>query len=317
MDCSILVLRNGKSGEIGKAIDLTNSTSIPPLASWTDLQPQLDKPWSILSDVERSIMNKMETLGTPMKEWDITINYGIKTGYNKAFIIDDATRQTLIDEDPNSAEIIKPVLRGRDIKRYKAKWAGLWLIDIHNGYNKVPAINIDDYPRIKTHLDKFYPHLKKRQDQGKTLYNLRSCAYYEDFAKEKLFWMDMSGNGRFAYSKTEIYCRNDGYMIVGNSLKYLCTVLNSNLVYYFMKQTATTLGNHAFRWIKVFVETIPIPKISTAEQQPFIQLVDKILSAKETNPSADTSKQEAEIDKLVYGLYDLTEREIELVENLK
>ena len=320
VDTNILIARNGISDETGRAVDmdkLSNKNFPPETNLWGELHTQGEKPWRALSTISQSILGKIETLGTPLKEWDITINYGIKTGYNKAFIIDDATRQTLIDEDPNSAEIIKPVLRGRDIKRYKAKWAGMWLIDTHNGYNDVPAINIDDYPRIKTHLDKFYPHLKKRQDQGKTLYNLRSCAYYEEFAKEKLFWMDLTDKGRFAYAKEEMYCNNTVFMLTGISLKYLCAFLNSNMAFWFMHNTASTSGMGLTRWIVFTVETIPIPKISTTEQQPFIQLVDKILSTKEANPSADTSKQEAEIDKLVYGLYDLTETEIKLLENLK
>ena len=123
-------------------------------------------------------MNKMQSIRTPLKEWDVKINFGIKTGLNKAFIIDDATKERLAKEDPQSAAIIKPVLRGRDIRRYQANRAKFWLIYARNGYNDVPAANVDDYPAAKNHLDKFYPQLAKRQDQGNTPYNLRHCAYH-------------------------------------------------------------------------------------------------------------------------------------------
>ena len=110
----------------------------------------------------------------------------------------------LIAEDARSADIIKPVLRGKDIQRYRAQWAGRWLIDTHNGYGSVPAVDIGEYPAIKTYLDEFYPQLERRQDKGRTPYNLRNCAYHAVFNKEKLFWMDMSDRGRFAYSDLEM-----------------------------------------------------------------------------------------------------------------
>ena len=123
--------------------------------------------------------------GTPLKEWDVTINRGITSGCNDAFIIDAETKDSLITTDANSAEIIKPVLRGRDIQRYRARWADKWLIDTHNGYGDVPAIDIDAYPAIKAHLNGYYQRLQRRQDKGRTPYNLRNCAYHENFAKEK------------------------------------------------------------------------------------------------------------------------------------
>ena len=323
VDTSVLIARSGKSDEIGKAVDMDrlpdtgthHYSPLPPDESqWGELRPNGAMPWSILSPVEQSVMDKMEAVGTPLKEWDVTINYGIKTGYNDAFVIDDATRQALIAEDPKSAEIIKPILRGRDIQRYQAEWAELWLIDLHNGYGDVPAVNMDDYPAIKNHLDGFYPQLKKRQDKGRTPYNLRNCAYHEDFAKEKLFWMDMSNRGRFAYSDSEMYCNNKGFIMTGESLKYLCALLNSALITWLMKNTARTTGVGLTQWEKFAVERLPIPQIPAAKQRPFVRLVDSILEAKDADPQADTSELEAEIDRLVYGLYGLTAGEIGAVE---
>ena len=317
VDSSILITRHGKHNETGRAVDMDRlpDKDFPPAENrWGTFQPQREKPWSTLSGIEQSIMDKMEAAGTPLKEWDVSINYGIKTGYNDAFIIDNATRQALIAKDPKSADIIKPVLRGRDIQRYQAKWTNLYLIDTHNGYGNVPAINIDNYPAIKNHLNRFYPQLKRRQDKGRTPYNLRNCAYHEEFTKEKLFWMDMSNRGKFVYSEKEMYCNNKGFMMTGKSLKYLCAMLNSTPITWLMKNTARTTGMGLMQWEKFVVERLPIPKISTTEQRPFINLVNSILKAKAANPKADTTKQEAEIDRLVYDLYGLIANEIAAVE---
>ena len=317
VDSSILIARCGKHDETGKAVDMDRlpDKDFPPAENrWAMFRPQGEKPWSTLSVIEQSIMDKMETSGTLLKDWDVKINRGITTGLNDAFIIDDETKEALIKDDPKSAKILKPVLRGRDIQRYRAKWADLYLIDTHNGYGNVPAININNYPAIKNHLNKFYPQLKRRQDKGRTPYNLRNCAYHEEFTKEKLFWADMANVGRFAYSDKETYCNNKGYILTGNSLKYLCAVLNSSLITWLIKNTAATTGMGLTEWTIVTVERIPIPKTSPTEQRPFINLVNTILKAKAANPKADTAEQEAQIDQLVYKLYGLTEEEITAVE---
>ena len=120
--------------------------------------------WTILSPIEQSIKEKIATFGTPLKEWDIRINFGVKTGFNKAFIIDSAKKDELIAADPKSAEIIRPILRGRDISRCYYRAPELWLINTHNGIKdkKIPPININDYPAIKIHLDQVYDSLSKR-----------------------------------------------------------------------------------------------------------------------------------------------------------
>ena len=318
VDTSVLIVREGSGNATtcdSVDMDKLDATDFPPDASlWGQTRPDGEKPWSILSHADTVFMDKMEGKGNAAERVDVAINYGIKTGYNEAFIIDDAVRQALIAEDSRSAEIIKPILRGRDIQRYRAKWAGLWLIDTHNGYGNVPAVNIDNYPAIKSRLDGFYPRLEKRQDKGRTSYNLRNCAYHAEFAKEKLFWMDLTEQGRFAYEEGEMFCVNTVYMVSGQSIKFLCAILNSNLINWFMRNTAVTSGMGVTRWFSISVETIPIPKIPAAEQRPFIRLVDSILSAKADDPAADTGEQEAEVDRLVYELYGLTEEEISTVE---
>ena len=319
VDTSVLLLREGRASGPLPAVDvdhLSNGDFPPKESVWGQVFPDADAPWTILSHLERSVLDKMREKGTPLCEWGISINNGIKTGYNKAFIIDDSTRRMLVDEDPSSADIIEPILRGQDIKRFRAKWAGLWLIGTHNGYGNVSAIDAEDYPAIKAHLDRFYPQLEKRQDQGKTPYNLRSCAYYGEFAKEKLFWMQMSGSGRFSYAGVGMYSNQKAFMVTGSSLKYLCGLLNSNLSTWFMKNNGVTTGMGLVQWDKFSVGRLPIPKITAAQQRPFVLLVDSILEAKAVNPDADTSEQEGEIDWLVYDLYGLTDEEVAAVVEL-
>ena len=136
----------------------------------------------------------MRTQGVPLSEWNLSINYGIKTGFNDAFIISTEKKDELIAADPKSAEIIRPILRGRDIKRYNYSFANLWLINVHNGVKnkKIPPISINDYPAIKAHLDQFYSKLAKRADKGDTPYNLRNCVYMNEFSKQKIVYREIS-----------------------------------------------------------------------------------------------------------------------------
>ena len=320
VDSSIILSREGTSGEqsprLVDAIDIEKVTSpdgrdevFPPAPEqWGQVRIDYGVPWSILSHTEQRIMDKILDVGTPLKEWDIEIYRGITTGLNQAFIIDNQTKDALVAEDPRSAEIIKPVLRGRDIRRYQAQWARLWLIDCHNGYGDVPAIDIHDYPAVKDHLDGYYTQLEKRYDKGRTLYNLRNCAYHGNFSRQKLFWADMAETGRFAFSDEEIYCNNKGYIMTGESLKYLCAILNSSLIAWWVMNTAATTGLGLTEWTIVTVERLPIPKVSPDRQALFIHTIDRILHR--SNSKVDTAEMEAKLDTLVYTLYGLNDKEV-------
>ena len=323
VDASVLLVREGGQALRLPAVDMDNldgGTFPPPQKRWGEARPDGEAPWSILSAVEWRVLDKMKARGTPLRDWDVRINYGIKTGYNAAFIIDDDTRDLIIHEDPRSAEIIKPVLRGRDIRRWRARWARKWLIDTHNGYaaghDRVPAIDVRDFPAVKRHLDLFFLTLERRQDQGRTPYNLRDCAYHEDFVREKLFWMDMSPEGRFAYSDTEEYCNNKGFMMSGKSMKYLSAILNSTLTTWFMKNTSRTTGMGLLQWEKFATERIPIPLCSASDQAVLVDLVDRAVSKKVADRGSDTFEEERQIDRRVYELYGLNRQEIAAVERV-
>ena len=232
---------------------------------------------------------------------------------NEAFIIDNETKEALVAEDPRSAEIIKPVLRGRDIQRYRAEWAGRWLIAAHNGYGDVPPVEIDDYPAIKDFLDGHYEMLAKRYDKGKTPYNLRNCAYHADFLKEKLFWIDLADEGRFSYVDRAMFAVNSVYMLTGSSVKFLCAVLNSKLITWFVNHTAVTSGMGATRWFGYVVEAIPVPEAAEPARFELEQITSLVLEAMHVQSISDTCDREQQLNRLVYELYGLTEDEIRAI----
>ena len=225
--------------------------------------------WVILSDIEQRIKAKIEAIGTPLKDWDINIYRGILTGFNDAFIISKSKKDEILancrtpEERKKTDEIIRPILRGKDIKRYGYDFADLYLINTHNGVKEkgIKRINIEDYPAIKAHLDSYYPQLEARADQGDTLYNLRNCAYIEDFSKQKIIYPDISEKLNFQIIEEEIYFNNTIYFITSETedLDYLLKFLNSNLIDWYYKTLSVQLGEKAVRMFTIYVLNIPIP----------------------------------------------------------
>ena len=280
--------------------------------------------WVILSPIEQSIKRKIEAVGTPLKDWGVNIYRGILTGCNEAFIIDEARRTEILSwcrcaaDRKRTDALIRPILRGRDIKRYGYNWAGLYLIATHNGYGKTPRIDITDYPAIKKHLDTHLSEISKRSDKGDTPYNLRNCAYMDDFAKPKIVWADLARTGNaFIYDEDGFTSPNTTYLIASNDtcmLKYLIGILNSKVILRYLDWISAKLDETGWRWLKQYVELFPIPNAS-AEKPDIVRLVDEVLAAKKTNPSTDISSAERGIDAAVYRLYGLTAEEIAAVEN--
>ena len=243
---------------------------------------------------------------------------GITDGVlNKAFIIDNRTKEALVAEDPRSSEIIKPVLRGQDIRRYRANWEGMWLISTFPAAN----LNIDDYPAVEKHLlscgkarleqaGRTLPNgTKSRKKTRHSWFELQdTCAYHANFQQPKLFWADMAKVGRFAFSERETYCNNKGYILTGESLKYLCAVLNSSLITWWVANTAATTGMGLTEWTIVTVERLPIPKVSIDKQGAIVGIVDRILEGRDSE--TDVRELEGQIDRMVYSLYGLTPAEI-------
>ncbi len=281
------------------------------------------------------LRDKMESVGTPLKDWDIQINYGIKTGANEAFIITTEKREEILnacktqEERKRTETLIKPILRGKDIKRYSYEWAGEWVINTHNGYTsnlkfKIPPIDIEKYPATKAHLDSHYDTIATRSDQGDTPYHLRNCAYLEDFEKEKIVYGEIVQEPRFYLDNGEcelgyFYAEATSFILTGEHLHYLLGMLHSKLITFAFKTfyAGGGLGESGYRYKKAFIERLPIPKITLQNQELAHKITDcakAILEAKEKDSKANTQELEKEIDALVYQLYNLTDEEIKTIE---
>ncbi len=274
------------------------------------------------------LRDKMESVGTPLKDWDIQINYGIKTGANEAFIITTEKREEILnacktqEERKRTEALIKPILRGKDIKRYSYEWAHLWVINTHNGYtsnlkSKIPPIDIEKYPAIKAHLDSHYDTIATRSDQGDTPYHLRNCAYLEDFEKEKIVYpCIMAKEPCFVYEEKGFYAPAPANIVTGDKIeiKYITALLNSKCIYFAMRKFY--MGGGIEGELKTNnLEKIPIPKITPQNQELADKITDcakQILALKEKD--ANTQQLEKEIDALVYQLYNLTDEEIKTIE---
>ena len=220
--------------------------------------------WVILSDIEQRIKAKIEAIGIPLKEWDISINYGIKTGFNDAFIINGEKRAELIAQDPKSAEIIRPILRGRDIKRYGYDWKDLYIIEARL-VTDIPK----NYPAVCKHLEQFKGKGKLGDNSTTKVFKRPWWAwmqepvnYWGDFSKQKIVYPDISEKLNFQIVEGEIYFNNTIYFITSETenLDYLLKFLNSNLIDWYYKTLSVQLGEKAVRMFTIYVLNIPIPK---------------------------------------------------------
>jgi len=346
VDSAVTIFRKIRAGENSKFDFLASSTINLKTQKFIKIpQSTLNETnFTFLDKSKFELKSKIEKVAKPLKDWGVNINYGVKSGLNEAFIIDSETRDKILstcigDEREQTQKLIRPILRGRDIKRYDYEWAGLWLINIHNGYGTEPRINIDNFPKLKLYLDKFEPKLSKRSDKGATPYNLRNCAYLEEFEKEKILCARMVQSPKFAYDTNNNIPDNTAYCITGENLKFLLAFLNSTGVYKIFNFFYA--GGGLEGEIKINrLEILPIPQITPQNENlanEIINLVDEILKAIEKiklyekhmptltldekleakeNIDALNDKIKAsdeKMDKLVFELYELTSDEIALI----
>ena len=341
VDTNILIIQKAANQNQLRAITLQKEDKNDITRSLTQkgvvLSNLSQDAWFIGSSAEQRLKEKIERIGKPLKDWDVNIYCGIKTGLNKAFIRTTEERNEILDNCKDEAErrrtkaIIKPILRGRDIKRYYYEWADLWVI----GTFPALHLNIENYPALKKYfLDNFdvrqleqsgkkYPELgfNARKKTGNKWFETQDpIAYYPEFEKEKVVWASVNSKYSFCILPAGLYFNNAVFMITNGPIKYFCALSNSKLIRYFLTFLFSSEDNYTYG-SKENMENLPFPPI-TPENKPIVSqieaLVDKILAAKKENPQAKTSKYEKEIDNLVYQLYDLTEEEIKIVEgNIK
>ncbi|MUU49534.1 class I SAM-dependent DNA methyltransferase [Helicobacter pylori] len=287
------------------------------------------------------LRDKMENIGTPLKDWGIQIYRGILTGCNEAFIIPTEKRDEILkncddlqkdekgmSERERTIELIKPILRGKDIKRYSYEWADLWVIATFPSLK----LDIDDYPSLKTYLSQFRPRIDQSGEKGcrkKTsnqwFETQDTIAYHGDFEKEKIVYGEIVQEPRFYLDNGEcelgvFYAEATSFILTGEHLRYLLGMLHSKLITFAFKTfyAGGGLGESGYRYKKAFIERLPIPQITTKNQELADKITDyaeQILKSKAKDPKANTQELEKEIDALVYQLYNLTDEEIKTIED--
>ena len=320
VDTNILLFANGKNQHktLCAVTNKSNKDDLKQLSDFVRLNGSICRfsssdSWVILSPIEQSIKNKIESVGVPLRDWDINIYRGVLTGYNDAFIIDTAKREEILanckteDERKRTAELIRPILRGRDIKRYGYDWAGLWLINTHNGVKgKYPPIDIRDYPAVKQHLDLYWDKIEKRDDKGITPYNLRNCAYMDDFNKPKVMWKIIGCNINFCYDEKRYICNNAVDIMTGKRERLIQFVglMNSKLFDWYLK--LTTEAEVQGGGIQLYVTTLE----KTLLKLDFPQSLTDIIYKRTNKMVADT-----DVDNAIFDAYLLTEDERNFIIN--
>jgi len=279
-----------------------------------------DSGWTLSDQSVQNLLEKLRRAGKPLGEYvNGKIYYGIKTGLNEAFVIDAATRERLIAEDPKSAEVIKPFLAGRDIKRYQVPTNDKYLIFTRRG------IKIEKFPAIKKYLEQFKERLTPKPKDFKGEWQGRkegsyqwfeiqdSVDYFIEFEGTKIIYPNICKRPEFTFDENGIYT-NQKCFIISSSDLFLVGYLNSSVDFFLFREILPKLRGDFFEPSSIFFSKFPVPLASESQKGQITSLVTRILAAKRADPQADTSAWEAEIDALVYGLYGLTEEEIRIVE---
>ena len=260
--------------------------------------------WTLAAGKVQELLAKIKQRGRPLGDYvNGIIFYGIKTGLNEAFVIDQATRDRLIADDPRSAEIIKPFLAGRDIKRYQQPKSDKYLIFIQRG------LKIDDYPGVHRHLLNFKQKLEKKAGTNKWFELQASPGDFRKFEEVKIMYPDISKNLNFILDTEGHYSVNTVYNI-GSDSKGLLGFLNSKLFLFYFQTISNSIRGGYLRFFTEYMKDCPVLN-GLEKLEPF---VEKILEIKKLDPASDTSELELEIDKMVFEMFNLTEEEIELIE---
>ena len=280
--------------------------------------------WTILSSIEAAIKQKIEAAGIRLKDWNVRINRGILTGCNEAFIISGDKRNELISQNPKSAEIIRPILRGRDIKRYSYEHADLWLISTFPSRH----YDIENYPAVKEHLLSFgiqrleqtgAKHIvdgievkARKKTSNKWFETQDSISYWDDLSMQKIVWGEISDKPKFAIDVDgEYYPEATTFLMTGEHLKYLLCFLNSTLSEYFFAKYGTTTGMGTLRWKKYLIELLPIPEPTPDKEAIITHLLDKLLQS-----NGNDHCLIEQINQEIYKLFGLTSEEVNFIEEM-
>ena len=289
------------------------------------------KSWVASSGIEAQIKAKIEANGIPLKEWNVKIFRGVLTGFNEAFIINSKTKDELIAKSPKSAEIIRPILRGRDIQKYKPNWAELYLIHVpwHFPLHKDASIagastKAEEefkkrYPAIYNHLLKYKSELSKR---NKTETGIRyewyalqrwGANYMEDFFRPKIIWKRIGSVLRFSYDESAVFCLDSTCFAVGEDIKFLVGYLNSIVSKRELLNNAPKTGTGDVITSVQNLEPLKVPNANDMQKREVSNLVEKCISILSNNLESDISDIERKIDDIIYKLFDFTKEEVEFI----
>jgi len=282
--------------------------------------------WVILNNIEAHIKAKIEALGTPLKNWDIQINYGIKTGYNEAFIIDGERRKELVNKCPKADAIIRPILRGKDIHRYYSDNPDQWIIfvpwhfPLHEDENIKGSSEVAE-AAFKNEYRELYDYLQSHkialENRNKAETGIRyewyalqrfGANYWRDFEKSKIVWGNLALKGSYAIAKPGVYINAPSAFIPTDNL-YLLAILNSKLADFYIKQLGVSRSGGYFEYKPMFVEQLPIPKVSSDIEKKYSNIVQQIFESKNN----DTTLLDEQLDEMIFELYGLSEEEKKLI----
>jgi hypothetical protein len=322
VESNILILKKSsfqkklEAVNIDKAFNGNGSLSNYFLANKISISNLNDEGWIIANEELVNLKNKVEKGNKTIKELGYYIVRGFTTGCNNAFYIDKSTKDTIESIDEKSKDIIKPILRGRDLTRWKASFANTYALVMIKG------INISNYPAVEDYLKQYYKELCKKSGSAKW-YELQanpSPQILNSFQEEKIVWGELSDKAKFVYEPDGYYLDATVFLMTGKNIKYVLAVLNSKLGQWYFEQISTSSGMGTNRWKKYKIETFPL-KENSRHDQAIINLVNDIIEITFTseydpkNPPVKQKELEKQIDQLVYKLYDLTEEEIGIIED--
>ncbi len=280
--------------------------------------------WVVLSEIEQSIKRKIEAVGKPLRDWDVSINYGIKTGFNDAFIVTTQKRDEILascrtdEEREKTSNIIRPILRGRDIKRYSYEWADLWLIATFPSMH----YDIEQYPAIKEHLLSFGmerleqtgkeyvvdgQHIKARKKTNNKWFETQdSISYVEEFFQPKIVYPNMTKFMPFVYDENGFMTNQKCFIITGQNMAYLTAFFNSSIFKFCFRDSFPELQGGTRELSKIFFDKIPVLEVQNEINEKFKAIVKDIQTA--------YSKEKAiSIDEMLFDLYGLSDSEREAI----
>ena len=280
-----------------------------------------DEIWVISSDSDQKLLSRIKSNCVSLAEYIDNKSFrGILTGLTEAFVIGNETCREIISKDSRNSEIIRSFILGRHIKPYAIPEVENYLIKIEKGFTNSFRENQDawiwfskNYPAVSNYLSIFKDKAEKRTDKGDYWWELRACDYYQEFEKPKIMYQIFQTKPCFIYDEQGLYCNNSMW-IISKADKILLAILNSKMGWWLISKYCTTIQN-GFQLIWKYFGQIPIPQANPKQGEVITSLVNQILTAKKSDPKADTTTLEIEIDQLVYQLYELTPEEIQIIEN--